>query len=108
MTAARHRDFNDLSLSVAGIIFLGAPFQGSNVAVFGTWLARLSGLDSTMLKLLERGNPRLHEVSREFGGKYNNYDIVCFYEKRKANYGLFKAQVCLYSFSQGFVLITYV
>lgn len=106
MTAARHRDFNDLSLSVAGIIFLGAPFQGSDVAIFAKWLARLSGLDSTMLKLLERGSPRLHEVSREFGGKYSNIDIVCFYENREADYGLFKAQVCLYSFLQGSPLIT--
>jgi hypothetical protein len=89
--------FTDLRLSVAGIIFLGAPFQGSDAAIFGQWLARLSGLDTTMLETLRKGSPDLYALSIDFYGSYKDWDIVCFYEKREADYlGLLKTRVSLY------------
>ena len=95
MNAVHLQEFHDLRLSVAGIIFLGAPFQGSNIATFGEWLAQLSSLDSTLLQALKRGSEELYELSIDFCGSYSNWDLVCFYEKKETNFGLFDAQVCL-------------
>ncbi|KAL9117774.1 MAG: hypothetical protein Q9187_005686 [Circinaria calcarea] len=91
--AIHQQCYNDLGLSVAGIIFLGAPFQGSDAALFGKWLARLAGCDSTLLELLEKDSPTLYGLSRDFWGSYSDRGLVCFYEKRQADYGLLKAQI---------------
>jgi hypothetical protein len=92
--AVHQQEFHDLRLSVAGIIFLGAPFQGSDVAIFGEWLARLSSLDSTLLQALKRGSRELYELSTDFCGSYGNWDIVCFYEKKDTYLGgVLNAQV---------------
>jgi hypothetical protein len=93
--AIHQREFTDLHLSVAGIIFLGAPFQGSDTASIGTRLAQLTGLDSTILKLLEKDSPNLYALSRDFWGSHSDYDLVCFYEMVEAEFGPIKAQVCL-------------
>lgn len=98
MIAVHRQEFTDIRLSVAGIIFLGAPFLGSDVAPYGEHLARLSGLDPTLLKLLRRDSPDLLALSRDFWGSYDTLDLVCYYENMKANYGLVKAKVCLCSF----------
>ena len=96
MNAVHERDFTDLRLSVAGIIFLGAPFQGSDVAGFGTWLARLSGLDPTLLQALKKGSQEIYQLSRYFYGSYIDYDIICFYEGKDTSFGgPLHAQVCL-------------
>ncbi|KAH6694361.1 P-loop containing nucleoside triphosphate hydrolase protein [Leptodontidium sp. MPI-SDFR-AT-0119] len=91
--AIHQQQFTDVQLSVAGIIFLGAPFQGSDVASIGTWLAQISGLDSTILKLLEKESPSLYALSRDFWGSYGDWDLVCYYEKNKAKYGPVKKQM---------------
>ncbi len=97
MNAVHQQEFSDLRLSVVGIIFLGAPFQGSDVAIFGEWLARLSSLDPTLLQALRKSSRVLYELSTDFCGSYTNWDVVCFYEKKDANFGwLVKYQVCLY------------
>ena len=88
--------FTDLRLSVAGVIFLGAPFQGSEVATFGTRMAQISGLDSTILELLEKDSPSLYALSRDFWGSYSDWDLVCFYEKMEVEYGPVKKQVGLH------------
>ncbi|TVY32007.1 Protein SERAC1 [Lachnellula subtilissima] len=91
--AVLQQDFTDLRLSVAGIIFLGAPFQGSDVAGFGTWLVRLSGSDTTLLDLLKKNSQSLFDLSRDFWGSYSDWDLVCFYESIEAEYGPIKTQI---------------
>lgn len=97
MIATHHQDFTDLRLSVAGIIFLGAPFEGSDAAFYGKWLAQLSGRDPRLLESLEKDCPSLRALSRDFWGSYSNWDLVCFYENIKADYGPWNAHVCLFS-----------
>ena len=103
MIAIHQQCFSNLRLSVAGAIFLGAPFQGCNGALYGDWLARLAGRDATLLKLLERDNQDLYGLSRDFWGSYNSWNLVCFYEKKEVEYGHLKTQVrscfALYRFS---------
>ena len=91
--AFHQKDFTDLRLSVTGIIFLGAPFQGSDIAGLGTWLARMSGTDTTLLKLLTKNSPSLNALSRDFWGSHRDWDLVCFYESKGAQYGPIKKQV---------------
>jgi len=93
--AVHQQEFHDLRLSIAGIIFLGAPFQGSDTAVFGKWLARLSGFDSTLLKILQSGSSDLYALQEDFCGSYAAWDVVCFYETSDTNFGgLISKNVC--------------
>lgn len=89
-------DFANIRLSTVGIIFLGAPFQGSDAAVYGEWLAQLTLLDSTLLKSLKKDSPSLHALSRDFWNSHSEWDIVCFYENRETSYGPLETLVCLY------------
>ncbi len=72
MIAVHQPDFADLRYSITGILFLGAPFQGSDAALFGKWLARLSGRDSTLLEPLEKDISSLYALSRDFWGSYSD------------------------------------
>ena len=101
MIAVHQPEFTDLRLSIAGILFLGAPFQGSNAAVFGKWLARLSRLDSTLLETLRSSSPDLYALQEDFCGSYTALDLVCFYETSDTNFGgLLSANVCFNSVSR--------
>ncbi|KAL9035008.1 MAG: hypothetical protein Q9214_006785, partial [Letrouitia sp. 1 TL-2023] len=91
--AVHQKVFDDLRLSVAGIVFLGTPFQGSDAAIYGKWLAQLGSLDTTLIKSLEKDSPALHALSSDFWHSYNDRDIVCFYENKDAEYGPWKTRV---------------
>ncbi|KFY74489.1 hypothetical protein V499_05485 [Pseudogymnoascus sp. VKM F-103] len=91
--AALNRDFQELRLSVSGVIFLGAPFQGSNAAVLGKRLAQVTGGDLSLLELLQKDNTNLQSLSKEFSDSHHEWDFVCFYEDTDADYTLFKTRV---------------
>ena len=94
MLADHGSDFRDVRLSLAGIIFLGAPHQGSNAAEYGVWLARAAGRDITLLESLKRNSITLSEVASDFEKSYGaETDIVCFYEHENASYGPLETQV---------------
>ena len=80
-------------MSTTGIIFLGTPHQGSDVAVYGAWLAQAVGHDKTLLESLKTNSPTLHDIARDFETSYVNVDIVCFYEDKKGSYGPWQTQV---------------
>lgn len=101
MVAILDKNFTNLRLSVAGVVFLGAPFQGSDIASVGTWLAQVAGLDPTILKLLQKDSPSLYPLSRDFWGNHSDWDLVCFYEVVKAEYGPINKQVCHHGSLQG-------
>lgn len=92
---ANHGDtFIDIRLSTAGIVFLGTPHDGSDIAAHGVWLAKAVGHDKTLLESLKRNSPALYDIARDFDASYRNTDIVCFYEKHGATYGPLQTQVC--------------
>ncbi|TVY71301.1 Protein SERAC1, partial [Lachnellula suecica] len=92
-SAASSRYFHDLGLSVAGIIFLGAPLRGSDAARWGTWLAQALHYDSTILKLLQKDSQPLFDIGRDFSDCRIDWDLVCFYEKQDAKFGPFTVQI---------------
>lgn len=95
LVLAVHGDtFRDVRLSMAGIIFLGTPHQGSEAAVYGAWLAHAAGHDKMLLESLRRNSPALHDLARDFEASYSNADIVCFYENKDASYGPWRTRVC--------------
>lgn len=94
MLADHGNKFRNIQLSTAGIIFLGAPHQGSGAAVYGVWLAQIAGLEKTLLESLEQHSPDLHNLGRDFEESYGDADIVCFYEDKDASYGSLRTQVC--------------
>ncbi|KAF2499993.1 hypothetical protein BU16DRAFT_233539 [Lophium mytilinum] len=92
--AVHQKEFADIRRFVGGIIFLGAPFQGSDAAMYAEWLAELGRLPSaTLLQSLVKNCPSLHALSRDFWGSYSECDIVCFFEYKEVVYGPWKTQV---------------
>jgi hypothetical protein len=81
---------------VAGIIFLGGPFQGSNTALWGNWLAQALQSDRSLLELLQKDSRPLFDVATDFAECRIDWDVVCFYETQNATYGPLMIQVCLY------------
>lgn len=78
MLASHGNDFSNIRLSTAGIVFLGTPFQGSNVAVYGPWLAQAVGHDKKLLESFRRNSPALYDIEREFETCYRDADTVYF------------------------------
>lgn len=94
---ANHGDlFRNIRSSTAGIIFLGAPHQGSDAAVYGLWLSQALGHDKTLLESLKRNSSSLYEIAQDFESSYRGVDVVCFYENKEASYGPWRTQVCLF------------
>ncbi len=105
---ANHSDtFKDLRLSVAGIIFLGTPHQGSDAAGYVKWLARATGRDKTLLESLTRNSQVLHVFAQDFETSYSNADLVCFYEEKHDLLGV-KVRIACTRFSLLFHLKPYV
>lgn len=96
---ARLRDeFSDLQKAISGVVFLGTPFAGSDLASFRKWcnsfLAEMVDIDTRVLKLLDKNSSTLFQLSRDFWGAYQSWDIICFYENQVTTYGgrFFRAQ----------------
>ena len=93
VVAVHGKQYNDIRLSTAGIIFLGTPHQGSGAAVYGLWFARMKGLETRLLKSLKRNSDDLHHIARDFEASYTDTDIVCYYEDKDASYGSLRTKV---------------
>ena len=105
---ANHSEiFKDLRLSVAGIIFLGTPNQGSDDARYEKLLAQATGRDTTLLESLTRNSQVLHEIAQDFETSYSNADLVCFYEEKHDLLGV-KVRIACTHFPPLFHLKPYV
>lgn len=94
--AASAQPYRDLGLSVAGIIFLGGPFQGCSAAHKGTWLAQTFQRDTTLLKQLQKDSRPLFDIATDFAACHLGWDAMCFYETQTTRYGPLEIQVGLY------------
>jgi hypothetical protein len=79
------------------------PFQGSDAARPGEWVARaakaarIGRVTSDYAKLirsLKKSNVDLLYFSRAFWENYSHLDIVCYYETMDTAYGPWKTRVC--------------
>lgn len=79
--------------STLGIVFLGTPHGGSDLAVWGTTVARyvniVRGTNKDILKNLQPGSTDLQQVEDDFQHllkrKEVNLKVFCFYEELKIN-----------------------
>jgi len=78
------QDFRSVKDRVAGVIFLGTPHEGTEIAGLARKLLLPPKIfrivDTGMLKSLESKNAGLYNISRDFWSGYGHLDIVCFYE----------------------------
>ncbi|TGJ83479.1 hypothetical protein E0Z10_g5315 [Xylaria hypoxylon] len=91
--AVHGKNYSDICESVTGIIFLGAPFRGSELAVYGEWFAKATGRNTELLGILKKDNSHIYDVSRDFWASYEKRDIVCYYENKDVEYGPWKQPV---------------
>ena len=92
------KDFSEIHEYVTGIIFLGVPFQGSEVAKAGELFAGITLKERgyrKMISSLKRDENGLFNSLRQFASSYNNLNMVCFTERKDTKFGLFKKQVYL-------------
>ncbi|OAA54616.1 peptidase C14 [Cordyceps fumosorosea ARSEF 2679] len=86
-------DSRDIVDATAGIIFLGAPHQGSSVSVAGAVLASVTGIlgsDTTLLLSLQNHDAQLSNLADAFGSRIapnerrpQKVPIISFYETKK-------------------------
>ena len=93
MVAVHGDQYSDIRSSMAGIIFLGTPHQGSEAAKYGLWVARMRRLETGLLESLKRHSNDLYHIARDFEASYADTDIVCCYEDKDALYGHLRTQV---------------
>lgn len=79
-------DYEDIRISTAGVIFLGTPHTGTDIAGYAKFLAVVKWNDPTLLKQLEPNNQELYELSHDFAAGYKHLSITCFYEKMDQSY----------------------
>ena len=90
--------FAPITNSIAGIIFLGTPFAGSDMAKLADYCPKPAadqlGLDKDVLEFLSRNSKTLFEVAQQFFSAFQEGDISCFYEHSVTEYArLLKTQV---------------
>ena len=82
--------YGNLLLAVNAVIFLGVPHRGSDVAFWGTFLARLGkalqlgfGTNTNFITALQRNSATFSEIARQFTPRTADLKIRTFYETEK-------------------------
>jgi len=92
--AANHQDYRSIFISTYGIIFLGTPHTGSNVATWGRVLQGMSDAvvpkkffetEPVLLKTLKRDNETLQNINNHFLDIYQRFQIHMAHENHKTD-----------------------
>lgn len=78
-----------------GIVFLGTPHGGTDLAGYASFIAKLKGNDNTLVQSLKSSDENLLALSHDFAFGYRHLSIKCFYETMQTRYlrGRTKIQV---------------
>jgi len=95
--ASNRPDCEDIKRSTAGVLFLGTPHEGTDVAGYGSFIAKLKGNDPSLIQSLKPTDEDLYALSLDFAAGYRHLNISCFYEKLDNAYvgGLAKIKVSM-------------
>lgn len=94
LKASQHEDYRSIYISTYGIIFLGTPHSGSNMAAWGTILQGMSDAvipksffqsESVLLKTLKRDNETLQNINNHFLDVYQRFKILMAHENHKTD-----------------------
>ncbi|KAI1139183.1 hypothetical protein F5Y05DRAFT_412283 [Hypoxylon sp. FL0543] len=94
LRASQHEDYRSIYVSTYGIIFLGTPHTGSDIAAWGTMLQAMSDAvvprtffqsESVLLKTLKRDNETLQNINSHFLDIYQRFKILMAHENHKTD-----------------------
>jgi len=89
LKSAQHEDYRSLYVSTYGMVFLGTPHSGSDVAVWGTVIQAMSDAvipksffhsEPVLLKTLKRDNETLQNINSHFLDIYQRFKIIMAHE----------------------------
>ncbi|RYP09080.1 hypothetical protein DL764_001501 [Monosporascus ibericus] len=92
--ASQHEDYRSIYVSTYGIVFLGTPHTGSDMAAWGTVLQAMSDAvvpksffqsESVLLKTLKRDNETLQNINNHFLDIYQRFKIMMAHENHKTD-----------------------
>lgn len=86
MLASNRPEFQNIKSLTAGIIFLGTPHGGTDLAGYASFIARIKGNNSTLVESLKSSDENLLALSHDFAFGYRHLSIMCFYEKVQNSY----------------------
>ncbi|KAI2471106.1 hypothetical protein F4781DRAFT_142706 [Annulohypoxylon bovei var. microspora] len=94
LRASQHEDYRSIYVSTYGLIFLGTPHTGSDIAGWGTMLQGMSDAvvprtffqsESVLLKTLKRDNETLQNINSHFLDIYQRFKILMAHENHKTD-----------------------
>ncbi|RYP71368.1 hypothetical protein DL771_004856 [Monosporascus sp. 5C6A] len=94
LKASQHEDYRSIYVSTYGIVFLGTPHTGSDMAAWGTVLQAMSDAvvpksffqsESVLLKTLKRDNETLQNINNHFLDIYQRFKILMAHENHKTD-----------------------
>ncbi|KAI0438650.1 hypothetical protein F4803DRAFT_554835 [Xylaria telfairii] len=94
LRTSQHEDYRSLYVSTYGMVFLGTPHTGSDIASWGTVLQAMSDAvvprsffqsESVLLKTLKRDNETLQNINNHFLDIYQRFKILMAHENHKTD-----------------------
>ncbi|KAI1429014.1 hypothetical protein F5Y12DRAFT_588025 [Xylaria sp. FL1777] len=94
LRTSQHEDYRSIYVSTYGIVFLGTPHTGSDIATWGTVLQAMSDAvvprsffqsESVLLKTLKRDNETLQNINSHFLDVYQRFKILMAHENHKTD-----------------------
>jgi hypothetical protein len=83
------KHYGEILQSCTGIVFMGTPHRGADLASWGALLSRLvntmtlsSAVRTDLLRDLKTRSKTLQIISRQFVQRGNRINIVSFYERK--------------------------
>lgn len=95
LRSSQHEDYRSIYVSTYGIVFLGTPHTGSDIATWGTVLQAMSDAvvprsffqsESVLLKTLKRDNETLQNINSHFLDVYQRFKILMAHENHKTDF----------------------
>lgn len=95
------RDYRDLLDHIQGVVFMGVPHRGADLAYWGTFVTKIIkigqlgvGGNSRFVEALKKDPKTLDDISRPFVERAANLSIRTFYETEKMGNLLVSTPVC--------------
>ncbi|KAI0474192.1 hypothetical protein F4859DRAFT_514734 [Xylaria cf. heliscus] len=94
LRTSQHEDYRSLYVSTYGMVFLGTPHTGSDIASWGTVLQAMSDAvvprsffqsESVLLRTLKRDNETLQNINNHFLDVYQRFKILMAHENHKTD-----------------------
>ncbi|KAI0189553.1 lipa and NB-ARC domain-containing protein [Xylaria flabelliformis] len=94
LRASQHEDYRSIYVSTYGMVFLGTPHTGSDIATWGTILQAMSDAvvprsffqsESVLLRTLKRDNETLQNINNHFLDVYQRFKILMAHENHKTD-----------------------